>query len=66
MHRDWVTVFSTDLLYKAELAINVLQNSNIEAVIFNTRDSTYNSFGEIEVKVPKEHIMKASALLNNL
>ncbi len=43
-------IYSTNVEYLAELLKQVLNNNNIEAFIFNNKDSSYH-FGEIEVYV---------------
>ena len=51
MGTDWTLVFTTTKAYMAELAKQMFLNQKIEAVVLNKRDSSYNSFGELEVYV---------------
>lgn len=66
MEKDWKLVYSTDQLYKAEIAKDILADSEIEAIIINKKDSSYNSFGELEVFVNKEYYDNAIVLLKDL
>lgn len=63
MNENWVTVYSTNQQYLAELAKRMLADNGIEAVILNKRDSSYNDFGYIEVCVNKDHTVKAKLLI---
>ena len=50
----WKCVFTTDQEYQAELVKGYLTNENIEAVIFNKKDSAYTFYGYVEVYVQPE------------
>ena len=62
MEKGWVQVYSTDKMFQAEIFKRVLADHNIEAVIMNKMDSSYKSFGEIEVYVKNDHVIKAKLL----
>jgi len=66
MEENWVSVFCTEKLYLAEIAKQVLEDNDIFAVVINKKDSSYNTFGEIEVYVDREQVIKASTLLDNI
>ncbi len=63
MDKNWTTIYSTDQLYIAELAKQMLHDNGIEAVVINKRDSTYNTFGDIEVYVNRDNVIKALVLI---
>lgn len=42
-----------------------LESEGIPVMIFDQRDSSYNSFGDIYVQVQNEHIEKAKELIGN-
>lgn len=65
MENDWVAVFLTSQPYRAELAKQVLEQSNIEAVLMNKRDSFYH-VGDIEVHVKQNNVIKAKNILKSL
>jgi len=51
---NWKCVYTTDQTYQAELVRGFLANENVEAVIFNKKESSYNIFGDVEVYVQPE------------
>jgi len=63
MDTNWTSIYSTDQLYIAELAKQMLLDNDIEAVVVNKRDSTYNTFGDIEVYVKRDHVIRALKLI---
>ena len=63
MEKDWVIVHTTNKLYRAELFKRNLGDNDIEAVIINKMDSTYR-FGEIEIYVKRDQILRAKKLAN--
>lgn len=66
MEKDWVVVFETTMDFQAEIAKEVLENNEINAVILNQHDSSYTTFGPIEVYVHKDNQEKAIELLKEL
>ena len=60
MEAGWTLIYTTTQSFEAELIKQNLLNHNIEAVILNKRDSTYTTFGELEVYIKDED--KAEAL----
>ena len=62
MEKDWVQVYSTDKMFQAEILKQVLADHEIEAVIINKMDSSYKSFGEIEIYVKNVHVIRAKML----
>jgi len=62
MSDNWEVIYSTNQLYEAELVKTMLADNEIECVIMNKQDSTYR-FGDIEICVPIERILKAKHLI---
>lgn len=62
MEEGWVQIYSTNKLFQAEIFKEVLADNGIEAVVINKMDSSYKAFGEIEVYVMNDHVMKAKML----
>jgi hypothetical protein len=60
----WVSVFSTGKYYRAQFAVEYLNEHGIESVIVNKQDSTY-LFGDVELFVRKEDVIKAKHLLKS-
>lgn len=51
--------------FKAELLLAKLQQSGIEAVTLNKKESVTQSMGRVEVHVPEHHYDSAKELLDN-
>ena len=66
MEKDWVIAYESKQEYLAEIARTVLSDNNIEAVVINKKDSTYNSFGDIEVYVNRDNLIRAKQILQKL
>ena len=66
MEKDWVIAFDTKQEYLAEIARSVLFDNDIESVIINKKDSIYNSFGDIEVYVNRDNLIRAKQILQKL
>jgi hypothetical protein len=66
MEKEWAVVFETDQLYRAEIALQVLQEEGVEAVIMNEKDSSYIVIGDIKVLVRNEFLVKAEELIKTL
>ncbi|MCK4663555.1 MAG: DUF2007 domain-containing protein [Bacteroidales bacterium] len=66
MEKDWVKIYTIDKLYKAELLKDILKDEEIDSVIINKQDSSYLSFGDIEIYVKSENIIKAKYLINKI
>ena len=62
MEQGWVLAYTTNQMFNAELYKRVLGDHDIEAVIINKMDSSYRAFGEIEVYVRQDHIIRARKL----
>ncbi len=60
---NWVSVFLTTEVFVAERIKEVLTDSGIPAVILNQRDSSYMTFGDINVMVNKEDKEKAEQVI---
>lgn len=62
MEKGWVTVYTTNLTYQAELFRKVLGDNGIESLVINKQDSSYK-FGNIEVYVRRDNVLKAKMLV---
>ena len=63
MEEQWVVIFRCTAPYKAELLKAVLEENEIPTVVINKKDSSY-LFGEIEVYVTQDDVMKAKQIVN--
>ncbi len=62
MSENWEVIYSTNQLYEAEMVKEMMADNEIECVIMNKMDSIYG-FGEIELCVPTEDVLKAKQLI---
>lgn len=60
---DWEEVFRTNKLYRAEMLKALLEEEGIRGVIINKQDSSYTIFGEIELHVKREDILRAKSII---
>ncbi len=61
---DWKCIYKTTSLFEAETIKGNLESANIETVILNKRDSSYLSFGYIEIHVNSANEQAAAEVLN--
>lgn len=66
MEKDWVIVYSTNQMYLAEIAKQVLADNGMNSIIINKKDSSYNDFGDIELYVNHDFFIKAKALIKEI
>jgi len=66
MEKDWVIAYESKQEYLAEIARAVLSDNDIESVIINKKDSIYNSFGDIEVYVIRDNLIRAKQILQKI
>ena len=59
---NWICVYTTDQVHKAETMKELLSEENIEAVVVNKKDSMY-LFGELELFVQPEDENMATELI---
>ena len=63
MNNDWIEVYSTNDIFKAEVIKNMLLSNNIEAIIMNQQDSSYH-FGAAKIYTHKKNITKAKEIIS--
>lgn len=63
MQHDWVCIYITNNDYRANLAKEMLEEHDIEAIVMNKRDSSYG-FGDIELYVRTDVVIRAKMLVN--
>ncbi len=66
MEDNWISVYSSDKPWQAEIAKQLLSESGIEAVVINKQDSSYLVFGEAEVYVSLGDLEKSKEILKNI
>ncbi|WP_179412430.1 putative signal transducing protein [Mucilaginibacter sp. E4BP6] len=63
MEKNWVKIYKSTNFYQSEIVKQMLLQHNIPAVLLNKQDSSYRSFGNIEVYVHQEDFDHAIELL---
>ena len=63
MDYNWIKIYTSTDPFKIELLKGFLNENNIMAMSINKKDSSYLSFGEIELLVNEKDVMKAKILI---
>ena len=63
MDYNWIKIYTSTDPFKIELLKGFLNENNIVAMSINKKDSSYLSFGEIELLVNEKDVMKAKILI---
>jgi hypothetical protein len=66
MEKGWIKVFSASDQYLVSIAKDLLENSGVESVILNQKDSSYGMWGEAELYVQDIHESQAREILIEL
>lgn len=61
---QWEKIFSATERYKIEILKTLLEEEEIISVVVNKQDSSYLIFGEIELHVKREDILKAKRIVD--
>ncbi len=59
-------VYSTNQIYLAEIAKQILADNGMNSIIINKKDSSYNDFGDIELYVNRDFVIEAKALIKEI
>jgi hypothetical protein len=65
MEKDWEKIFETPNELRIEIARQILEDNDIEVIILNKMDSFYK-FGDIEIYVKRDNILRAKQALKEL
>lgn len=65
MEKEWVKIYQTTEVHKIELIKAILAENEIQSVSLNKVDSSYLSFGEIELYVNPADVIKAMRLIKD-
>lgn len=63
MEKGWIKIFETTSPLKAEILIEILDQSNIKGVVLNKKDSSYHTLGNVFVYVNEEDADEAKEIL---
>jgi len=62
----WQKVYTSELLHQAEIVKSRLDESKLNVVLLNKKDSSYNNFGAYEVYVKPDDVMKALKIIEDV
>jgi len=62
---NWKLIFKTPIAHHAEIVRAILDKNQIENVLLNKQDSSYLNFGNWEVYVSKNKILKAIKIIQD-
>lgn len=65
INTKWETVLITKDSYYSTISKIALEEEGIPVMVFDQRDSSYNTFGDIHLQVLKEDVIKAQKILNS-
>ena len=63
MEKGWIKIFTSSDFYRSEIVKQMLIEHQIDAVLLNKQDSSYRSFGAIEVYIHQEDFSKAVEIM---
>lgn len=63
MEKNWVKIYKSTNFYQSEIVKQMLLQHKIAAVLLNKQDSSYRSFGNVEVYVHQGDFDQAIELL---
>ena len=66
MEKSWKKIYFSGEEYKVLIARDILAESGINAVIMNQKDSSYTTFGDVELYVEEQDEKEAVAILDQL
>lgn len=66
MEKDWKKIYFSGDEFKVLIARDILEENGINAVIMNQKDSSYTSFGDIELYIEEEDEEEALRILDQL
>ena len=65
MEKDWVMIYSATDELLIEMAKQILEENQIEAVILNKKDRTY-LLGDLELYVNRDSVIRAKSVLKDV
>lgn len=63
-NENWIKIYVNPSLTTASIIKNLLEENNIQSVILNKKDSSYNNFGNCEIFVTPTEAKAASDIIN--
>jgi hypothetical protein len=64
MNSNWQKVYTTNMMYRAEIVKAVLEDHELNPVLIDKQDTAYH-FGQIEIYVATEEVMYAMKIIED-
>ncbi|MCC6690591.1 MAG: DUF2007 domain-containing protein [Bacteroidia bacterium] len=65
VNNNWIKIYTTAEIHKAELLKALLIENDILCVIINTQDSLYKSIGEAALYVERDNVIRAKYIMDS-
>jgi len=62
---NWQKVFSSENEYRVRIVKDILSEAGLNPVILNKKDSSYNNFGNYEIKVDQDNVIVALKIISD-
>lgn len=62
---NWQKVYSSGMPHRAEIVKAVLEDNGLTPVVVNKQDSLYKNFGNYEVLVKTDEVLKAMKIITD-
>ncbi|WPR74373.1 putative signal transducing protein [Algoriphagus sp. NG3] len=62
---NWNKVFESAMQVRAEIVKGILEEHQIQAVVLNKKETVYQIFGNFEVHVQQDDMMRATNIVQN-
>jgi len=66
MEKNWKKVYFSGDQFKVLIARDILEENGINSVIMNQKDSSYTSFGDVELYIEEQNEEEALRILDTL
>lgn len=63
MEAGWVKIYTSNDPLKAEMVSHLLHENELKVVMLNKKDSSYLSFGEVELYIHQDNFEQALELI---
>ena len=62
---NWSKIYESKKPYRAEMVKDILKQNGIEAIVLNKKDTAYDIFGQLEVHVNADEVIKALKIIED-
>lgn len=62
---NWSKIYETKKPYRAEIVKDILEQRGLKAIVLNKKDTAYDIFGQLEVHVNADEVLKALKIIED-